>query len=99
MRNAMRVLGIGLFAMAGLLAACGPVEVSPSESQTEAGLVEPVSKEATGAPSLQGETCYTATCQVGAAGDAKCTSLCGDVAKCFPPYWYSCHGLPCCIML
>src|SRR6185295_1984447 len=100
MRKAMRVLGFGLFVMAGLLTACGPVEEPSLEGQSETGLVEPASsKEAAGAPVLQGATCQNAVCQPGPAGDAKCTSICGDYAKCFPAWSGWCGGLPCCIMM
>jgi len=94
MRKTMRALGFGVLVTAGLLTACGPVE-TPTEVQTETGLVEP----ATEAPTLQGATCQTAVCTPGPAGDAKCTSICGDYAKCFPAWSGWCGGLPCCIMM
>jgi hypothetical protein len=99
MRNTMRVFGIGLFAMASLLTACGPVDPSAPEDQMESELVEPVSREATQAPPVpQGTTCNSYHCRVGAEGDAQCTSICGDVAKCFGPGAW-CGLMPCCIML
>jgi hypothetical protein len=104
MRKAMRVLGFGLFVMAGLLTACGPVEEPSLEGQSEAGLAEPASStKATGGSGPQGQTvtttCQSAVCTPGPAGDAKCTSICGDYAKCFPAWSGWCGGLPCCIMM
>ena len=42
--------------------------------------------------------CLTTACRPGAAGDAYCTSLRGDVAKRFP-YEYGCGYRPCGVLM
>jgi hypothetical protein len=89
MRKTMRVFSAWMIATAGLLTACGPVEESP-EPQAETEAPEMAPREA-----LENQ-CLTTTCRPGAAGDAYCTSLCGDVAKCFSS-GYGCGSRPCCV--
>jgi hypothetical protein len=104
MRKMMRVFSVVVLAAVGVLTACGPVEAS-TESPVEAldartdslqGLEQPAGAKET--PPVDLNSCYTTTCTPGAAGDAYCTSLCGDVAKCFSS-GFGCGSRPCCVMM
>jgi len=104
MRKAMRILCVWMVATAGMLTACGPVEESP-ELQAETEAPERTSRQALEAPAGKKDSpdvgtnsCFTTTCRPGAQGDAYCTSLCGDVARCFSS-GYGCGSRPCCVLM
>jgi hypothetical protein len=103
MRKAMRVFRFWMIATAGLLTACGPIEESP-ELQAETEALEMAPREALEtsaerkAPQEESvNQCLTTTCRPGAEGDAYCSSLCGDVARCV--YLTGCGYRYCCVLM
>jgi hypothetical protein len=104
MRKMMRVFSVWMIATAGVLTACGPVDQS-SEIQAEEGVQEEASRQALETPAgleaPSGESvnsCFTATCTPGSSGDAYCSSLCGDVAKCLDRQ-FGCGYRYCCVLM
>lgn len=100
MRKALRVFSVWMIATSGLLTACGPVEESPDiQAETEQAprkaLETPSERKAPQDESLN--QCLTTTCRPGASGDAYCTSLCGDVARC--TYQTGCGYRYCCVLM
>jgi hypothetical protein len=105
MRHAKLVFGLLVLAAIGLLTACMvPIEES-AEVQAEISDVDtdPASLEALESPAELEEaedytldSCLTTTCRPGGAGDAYCTSLCGDVARCVSS-GSGCGTRPCCV--
>jgi hypothetical protein len=101
MQKAMRVFSVWMVATAGLLTACGPIEES-SEIQAETEVQAMAQRNTLETPAEQKapqdesvNQCLTTTCRPGAEGDAYCTSLCGDVARCL--YLTGCGYRYCCV--
>lgn len=51
-----------------------------------------------GEDGFEAASCFNTTCVVGKAGNAYCTSLCGDVARCTAPMSSGCGTQPCCVV-
>ena len=104
MRKAIRVFSVWMVATVGLLTACGPVEESPeSQVETEALEVAPGNALDTPAglkapPGGSINSCFTTSCKAGAEGDAYCTSICGDVARCLGRD-FGCGYRGCCVLM
>lgn len=104
MRNANLVFSFLVLAAIGLLTACVmPVEDSteiPAEvSDTDTSDLEVLETLAEPDENATEEVnCFNTTCTPGSAGDQYCTSLCGDVARCFSS-GTGCGTRPCCVMM
>ena len=73
-----------------------PADALDARTAPLQGLEQPASLKET--PPAGTNSCFTTTCTPGAQGDAYCTSLCGDVAKCVSS-GSGCGSRPCCVLM